>query len=152
MPGSDKRGKGIIMEPAATRKPALRRASAAAFGILIAILSLSPSPGNMPPTFPHTDKLVHFGLYALLMFLLQRALAPAMMTCKRSIMLLAGCSIYGMLLELGQHTWVYLGRTGSLADILANTAGAATVAMVMHYHRTSLNSEKPPTCTTGLET
>ncbi len=140
------------MESAATRQTALRRTSAAAFGVLIAILSLSPSPGNMPPTFPHTDKLVHFALYALLMFLLQRATASTTMTCKRSIMLLAGCSIYGMLLELGQHTWVYLGRTGSLADILANTAGAATVAMVMHYHRTSLNCKKPPTCATGLET
>jgi VanZ family protein len=140
------------MASAATRQTTLWRISAAAFCVLIAILSLSPSPDNMPPTFPHTDKCVHFGLYALLMFLLQRATASATMTRKRSIMLLAGCSIYGMLLEFGQHTWVYLGRTGSLTDILANTAGAATVAMVMHYHRTSLNSEKPPTCTTGLET
>jgi VanZ family protein len=139
------------MTAAATKRTPSRWVPAVTCGLLIAILSLSPSPCDAPPSVPHADKLVHFGMYAVFMLLLQRAMGIATITRNRSITLFAGCSLYGILLELAQKSLPTQGRTGSLADSLANAAGAATAAMIMHFFTKSRLIDNTPTSTTGME-
>lgn len=82
-----------------------------------------------PPTwaFPHIDKVVHFGFFAILSWLW---FIPAQWTldltpAKAASLGFVLASVYGGLTEYIQSTIPY--RDGNLWDVLANSIGAATV-------------------------
>lgn len=82
-------------------------------------------PPPRPPIFPHFDKVCHFTEYAVLGFLLLRALDSAKANFKgfnlrTTAVLLA--IIYGIGNEL--HQYFIPGRLMELGDILSNGFGA----------------------------
>ncbi|MDN5203583.1 VanZ family protein [Fulvivirgaceae bacterium BMA10] len=103
--------------------------------LLIAILTLTP--GNSVPDvgfwyFPHMDKVVHLGIFAVLVFLMIRGLRkqssfPGIQ--KRAI----GASIlisliYGVLIELIQIFVPF--RSFEFEDVIANAVGCGTGYLV----------------------
>jgi len=92
---------------------------------LITIVSLLPGRDfgglNAPPG---ADKLAHIGMYAGFVLLSAWALWERGRADLRWLTLAAGVAFgYGMLMEIAQGA-MDLGRTCSLADMLANAAGA----------------------------
>lgn len=84
-------------------------------------------PGDEPITRLPLDKVVHFGAYAFLGWLLARVLLnrlPVVPAAAIAILLLAG---YGALDEATQPP---IGRTADRWDFVADLAGAATGALV----------------------
>lgn len=74
---------------------------------------------NEPPKIeiPYLDKIVHFGIYAILGFLL--TIEPKITNLKALII----CACYGLLIEIIQ---IFLPwRSFEVADIIADTLGAA---------------------------
>ena len=92
---------------------------------VILVMSLKPSisVGGMP----HVDKVLHFGAYALLS-ILARLGWPKLW----GGLIFIGLAVFGIAIEIAQHT-MNLGRTGSIADIAANLAGAALPLIVFHF-------------------
>lgn len=98
--------------------PHIRRAAAiiaALLALLIAYFSLVP-PGETPAP-QISDKIRHFGAYAMLaiptaMWLAPRRIAPAVIV-----------AMWGIAMEIAQGL-AGTGREASLGDALANTAGA----------------------------
>jgi len=95
---------------------ALSLASAAVIVIAIAYLSLLP--GSDLPQMSHKDKLAHFVAYAVLA-------GPSLVAFGRArwAAVFAGCTVYGVALEIGQSL-AGTGRDASLLDGLANMTGA----------------------------
>ena len=89
------------------------------------ILVLTSVPGSSVPDGPAgLDKLVHFGLYAVLGALATRALlerAPA--TLPSLARLLLGIACFALLDEL--HQQLVPGRSADARDLVADVAGAA---------------------------
>ncbi len=98
--------------------PHIRRAAsviAALLALTIAYFSLVP-PGETPAP-QISDKIRHFGAYAMLaiptaMWLAPRRIAPAVIV-----------AVWGILMEIGQGL-AATGREASMGDALANTVGA----------------------------
>ena len=85
------------------------------------------APGDEPITRLPLDKVVHFGAYAFLGWLLTRVLLARLPTAPAvtiTILLLAG---YGALDEVTQPP---IGRTADVWDFVADIAGAVTGALV----------------------
>ncbi len=82
-----------------------------------------------PPTwaFPHIDKLIHFGLFAVLAWLWFIPSRWAISLTNRQAALIGFliASFYGGLTEFIQSTLPH--RHGNSWDVLANSVGAATV-------------------------
>lgn len=99
--------------------PHIRRAAAiiaALLALLIAYFSLVP-PGETPAP-QISDKIRHFGAYAMLaiptaMWLAPRRIAPAVIV-----------AAWGIVMEIAQGL-AGTGREASIGDALANTAGAS---------------------------
>ncbi|RAN33767.1 VanZ family protein [Hyphomonas pacifica] len=85
--------------------------------IVIAHLSLSPAADVPAPQV--SDKVKHFAAYFVLAGTLATAFGP-----KRGIYALIVAILYGLAMEVAQDMGD-AGREGSIADALANTAGAA---------------------------
>jgi VanZ family protein len=81
----------------------------------VVVMSLRPEP-EMPMPFDEADKVYHFAGYAVLAFLPFLAFRGWAALCAASSMIVLGAA-----LELGQS--FVPGRSASLADIAANTAG-----------------------------
>lgn len=98
--------------------PPIRRAAAitaAGLALVIAWYSLVP-PGETPAP-QLSDKIRHFGAYAMLavptgMWLAPRRIAPAL-----------AAAVWGILLEIAQ-AFAGTGREASFGDAVANVAGA----------------------------
>lgn len=84
---------------------------------------------------PHQDKLLHALMYAglavVLGWALQRRLAdrPAAWLA----FIVASAALYGALLEAAQGAILWVGRTCSSGDALANLAGAAAGAALIFF-------------------
>jgi VanZ family protein len=101
------------------------RLLAIAFGLAILILSLLPGgPGGF--TFlgiPHFDKVGHFGMYGIWVYLLALSMKkPGDPHPPFLLPVLIGAGA-GILLEFGQR-WMHQGRSFEYADMIANTLGA----------------------------
>lgn len=92
--------------------------------------SLRPKPPVPPPAIPHLDKLIHAAAYGLLALLLARALRQSWGAALAEVALVAAvwAAAYGTAVELLQVTRPE--RTPSMADLLANAAGAALATLV----------------------
>ena len=125
MPSCTKRSKGIVLRALTTRKSRQRWLVVALYSAVVATLSLMPIPSTAPSPFSHSDKLIHLGMYALLMLLLLRAAAATSRLPRiECIALFAAGAGYGVLMEIGQHLLKASHRSFSIADITFNTAGA----------------------------
>ena len=119
----------------------------------MAILSLGPASEVPGFEIPYADKVGHFGMYAILVLLLQRAMGSASSRNRcRDVAVLVGCAGYGALMEYGQLTLHFAERTFSWADMAANTAGAASALAALSFGRQSSRSGGAPTSSTTLET
>ena len=90
---------------------------------MILVLTSWPSFGTSGPQIPGLDKVAHFGLYAVLGYLVARALAVPR-TRVALFAALAGITVFGLLDEVHQ-AWIP-GREASVGDWIADVLGAAT--------------------------
>lgn len=93
---------------------------------LMTILVMSLRPSVNVGSIPHIDKLVHLGAYAVL-----AGLARLGWPKLWGGLIFIGLAIFGIGIELAQH-FMAVGRTGSLADTVANMLGAALALIVFH--------------------
>ena len=96
-------------------------------GALYRLLTMEVDVEPKPWMFPHLDKVIHFGFFALFAWLLYWPLAwqgrvPAWRAAWLSFWL---ATVYGGWMEYVQSTLAH--RQGSWADVIANAVGAATV-------------------------
>lgn len=112
------------------------------YGLILAIVSLLPS-GTGPlegwdaSLSPSLQNLLHFPAYAVLVCLVLIALTKSTKPAGAWPIALsaAACFVYGVLLECFQAAGIP-GRTGSVSDVLWNTAGvAAGVTAWMLFRR-----------------
>ena len=104
-----------------------------AYCVLIYIQSSYPSPQRLP-SFEFSDKLMHFGAYAVMGVLFYRAYQT--LPVKSNIHLIVwlsmiSASLYGISDEIHQSFVPY--RDGSIGDVIADVLGA--VCGVYAYHR-----------------
>lgn len=90
------------------------------------------------PGFPHFDKLVHFGLFCLLAFLV---LFDFNRSRNKSVsvnvwIILAGLVMYGALVEVVQGVFMSY-RSGSIYDLIFDTLGAFLGAYVFVLYKKS---------------
>jgi VanZ family protein len=91
--------------------------------LLIFIQSSYPATDSLP-TFPHADKLVHAGGYALLGFLFYRAYGKTDLPRKAvRLLMVSGLSamLYGISDEI--HQYFVPSRTADIIDMIADAAG-----------------------------
>lgn len=101
---------------------------------LLIILVLSLIPGNqLPglPFIPHFDKLVHAGMYFVLVVLMVNPLRLLRVQRYYLVAMLVSF-IIGSMVELAQ-TFVAVNRSGSIWDGLANLTGAFLGIIFYHY-------------------
>jgi len=102
-----------------------------AFGVMAVIFLLSHQPaGDLPPLFPHFDKLAHFSIYGLLAATLIAAVPPELRSRRpwaAAGAIILWCLIYGISDEF--HQSYIPGRLPSLADIGADTLGGVVVTL-----------------------
>ena len=94
---------------------------------LAVILVMSLRPSVSIGDVPNMDKLVHFGAYTVLAFL-ARLGWPKLW----GGWIFLGLALFGVGIEVAQEM-MNLGRTGSLADIVANLLGTAFPLLVFHF-------------------
>ncbi len=96
------------------------------FAALTVILVMSLRPSVNMGSVLHMDKLVHLGAYAVLAGLVRFGWPKLW-----GGLIFLGLAIFGIGIELAQH-YMAVGRTGSLADTLANILGAALALIIFH--------------------
>jgi VanZ family protein len=97
------------------------------------IFYLSSQPGmDIPPPFPHMDKLLHALAFGLLGFLVLGGLRPGKDGYSRGQLLLAIAiaGIYGVLDEVHQH--FVPGRMPDALDVMADLVGAVLGVYLLH--------------------
>lgn len=105
------------------RRASLAAVLALAWAALIFWASSRPA-GDLPPSFPHADKLVHAAVYAVLGALVAVALGRGRpLPARAAGLALALAVAYGVSDEL--HQGFVPGRDVSLLDLVADTVGAA---------------------------
>lgn len=104
----------------------MRVLPAALWAVIILVLLLSPPRGEAPHwlRWPHADKLLHAVLFGVQAGLLWRAWRTSGTASPPLAMIFLCTVIFAGLTELLQHL-LPVGRTGDLADLLADVAGAA---------------------------
>ncbi|OIO71940.1 MAG: hypothetical protein AUJ56_02975 [Zetaproteobacteria bacterium CG1_02_49_23] len=97
-------------------------------GLIFFLSSQSALP--LPPMFPHADKLIHAGAYAVMGIfawrMFQHSSCPAVL---HMILSVCVCSLYGISDEW--HQSFVPGRDSDVADWLADTIGALLAVSVM---------------------
>jgi len=93
---------------------------------LAVILVMSLRPAVNLGSAAHMDKVAHLGAYAVL-----AGLARLGWPSLWGGIIFAALAVFGIGIELAQH-FMDLGRTGSLADTLANMLGAALALIIFH--------------------
>jgi len=93
--------------------------------LIITYMSLQPAipSGNIP----YFDKLMHLGAYAVLAGLWRLGWPKFW-----GGWIFLGLAIFGIAIEFAQHM-MGLGRTGSIADAVANMSGAGLALIVFHF-------------------
>jgi VanZ family protein len=100
--------------------------------VLIYIQSANPAPVKLPGFFP-LDKIVHFGLYAIMGILFYRAYRTLPFKKRHQVLILlsvVSASLYGVGDEIHQYYVPY--RQADLFDVIADVLGA--VCGVYFYH------------------
>ena len=92
--------------------------------VVVTYLSLTPQPPGLPDV-PMSDKLAHFGTYAVLAFLVDASWPERGFTREKWLALFT----YGLLIELLQAQ--IPNRFFSIADLAANMAGVASYAFLV---------------------
>jgi VanZ family protein len=102
------------------RKPLQRFGPAIGWASLILIATSIPIPAALASASPTgADKLVHFGMYAMLAWLAVGASAPA--TTRAALTAFAMVAAFGVLDEW--HQQFIPGRSMSVADLVADVVG-----------------------------
>lgn len=96
------------------------------FAALATVLIMSLRPSIDVGSIPHTDKIVHLAAYGVL-----AGLARLGWPNLWGGTIFIGLALFGIGIEAAQH-FMALGRTGSLADTLANMSGAALALIIFH--------------------
>ncbi|RFS22477.1 VanZ family protein [Chitinophaga silvatica] len=115
------------------------------------ILILCLMPGDDVPTNSflekiHFDKVVHFGMFGGIVFLIALGIfwQKQKVTNLTLFLLVVLAALYGFAIELMQKYWA-VGRSFDLYDLLADTLGAIGGAvffkLVIHWYKTK-NSKK----------
>jgi VanZ family protein len=103
-----------------------RRLGRVAFWVaLVGVVALALLPGNDTPAFPWSDKVNHFGAFAVL-----TGLARFAYPGRRGWTILAAMLGVGVGIELLQALPV-IGRDAEIGDVVADLSGAFTV-LVLH--------------------
>jgi glycopeptide antibiotics resistance protein len=94
------------------------------WSLVILFLSLYPFKvkEDSIQLWQHTDKIVHFLMYALLTFFVLLNVKPKNWLVKESFIVVLSCILYGIVIEVIQEA-MKLGRSFDFFDILANSAG-----------------------------
>src|SRR5690606_3759446 len=87
--------------------------------IAICFLSFSPLDNVKLPNFSASDKLAHFGMYALLVYFLTIPLKGKMNAFSLGVVL---AIVFSAFTELVQHYWIK-NRFGDEFDFMANVLG-----------------------------
>jgi VanZ family protein len=92
---------------------------------------------------PHFDKIVHFGMFAMLIFLFRQEsdrFAPAKQLIRNSFLFLA--LIFSAISEVIQYRFIS-GRTGSIKDFIADLIGfaAGTLFYIWIWKKLALKFE-----------
>ncbi len=113
---------------------------ALAIGYAALILTVSSIPSDdFPVGMPlHLDKVAHAMEYAILAFLVCRAVHTP--TRKALVLIAFSCTIYGILDELHQH--LIPGRFPSIWDAAADAAGCALAAALWHIRALSRSKKR----------
>ena len=120
-------------------RPFLRYLPSVLFGLFILVVSVVPIDFQETPSillFPGFDKLVHAGMYAVLVFLLLieilRGHGVTWFTISGIPSLVF---VYSVLIEIIQH-YLISSRSGEVLDIAANLGGTvAGVLAALLFHR-----------------
>lgn len=81
------------------------------------------SEGNRRKLIPHLDKVVHFTMFAVLAFLMYRALSSKTLQQGRNMLLIFFvCMAYGAAMEYVQAAY-FVGRDGDPLDWFADLTG-----------------------------
>jgi VanZ family protein len=114
------------------------------FLFLVISVILLTLPGNDLPhigfltQIPQFDKLVHIGMFGLLVYLFGVAFQKTLKKDRSFLLLVAVLGIiYGVAMEFVQKYWV-VGRSFDLADIAADTIGClgAYVCLLIRFRKT----------------
>ena len=113
---------------------------ALAIGYAALILTVSSIPSDeFPVGMPlNIDKVAHAVEYAILVFLVCRAVRTP--TRRALILIVLSCTIYGILDELHQH--LIPGRFPSIWDAAADAVGCAITVAVWHVRATSRDKKR----------
>ena len=114
-------------------KPWLRKTIGAVYLLAIALLSLWPA-NSLPhvPFFSGADKLVHICMYLGLSFLACWIYDIGHQRIRFIYSLLAAVFMYGVLMEILQHT-MHNGRSFDFKDMIANLVGAIIGTLIYRY-------------------
>lgn len=113
------------------------------------ILGLSIMPASAlaetPELFPHQDKVLHILMYGgwavLLGWALQKQMRNRLAAWMIGIVLIA--TTYGALMEVLQGSWIWIQRTCSWGDMLANLAGAILGVGLFALYALNLRPSSP---------
>jgi VanZ family protein len=105
-----------------------------AWVIIIGILCFTPGDEfkKVHITIPHFDKMVHFGMFFILAFLIKGLYWKDMISqlTYKSYLVLA--VVYGVLIEIIQYNWIYM-RSGDWVDWLFDCAGIIVSIAVFRF-------------------
>jgi VanZ family protein len=113
--------------------------------LLIFYLSSISNPRGIPP-IPHFDKIVHFGEYGVLGFLLGRALGLTRLR-RRYVLVFAAYLLLGGGIGVADEFYqgTVQGREKSIADFVADLLGLLGAAAVLRaWAERGSDSGKPP--------
>jgi VanZ family protein len=101
---------------------------------VILVLTSWPSPPDLGSRVPGLDKLVHFSMYAVLGYLVAKALRHPV-SLRTRINTLTAMALFGFVDEL--HQLLVPGRDANVADWAADLTGATT-GLLIGLHLLSL--------------
>lgn len=107
-------------------------------GVILALTSW-PSPPDVAPAVPGLDKVVHLTIYAVLGYLVARALA-APVRLRTRLNALTTLSVFAFVDEL--HQVLIPGRSASIWDWTADLTGA-TLGLLLGLHLLSRALARP---------
>jgi VanZ family protein len=102
-------------------------------GVILALTSW-PSPPDVETSVPGLDKVVHFGLYGVLGYLVARALRRPV-AIRGRLNAITAMTVFAFVDEL--HQMLIPGRSASLGDWAADSVGA-TAGLLVGLHLLSL--------------
>lgn len=93
------------------------------------------SPGSALPkpgfNIPHSDKVIHAGMFAVLVFLFRLDSRKTQNANLRITLLIIGVFAFGTLSEYLQHAFIP-GRSGNVYDLLADIVGIF-IGLLLYY-------------------